>query len=354
MDMTADTTTATAPAAPQKDDLLIEVRNLKVNFYLFEGVVRALDGVNFDIRQRRSLGVIGESGCGKSVTAQSIMRIVPTPPARILEGEILLHQRDKNGNVKDTVDILKLDAGSDQMRAIRWAEVAMIFQEPMSSFSPLFTIGNQIIEAITLHTPGISKQAARDRAIDLLGKVGIPQPKRLVDAYPHQLSGGMRQRAMIAMALSCNPKLLIADEPTTALDVTIEAQILELLKALQEEFGMAMMYISHDLAVVGEMADEVIVMYLGRVVERASRDELFDAPMHPYTQALWRSIPRLEGGQDRLTPIAGTLPSPFSEQKGCPFFSRCEHRIVGLCDTHRPPTVRVSPTHEVSCVLYQQ
>ncbi len=346
-------TTAPAQALP-KDDLMIEVRNLKVNFYLFEGVVHALDGVDFDIRQGRSLGVIGESGCGKSVTAQSIMRIVPTPPARIIDGQILLHQRDDHGNAKGTIDIIKLDAGGEQMRAIRWSDIAMIFQEPMSSFSPLFTIGNQIIEAITLHNHGISKQVARDRAIDLLGKVGIPQPKRLIDVYPHQLSGGMRQRAMIAMALSCNPRLLIADEPTTALDVTIEAQILELLKSLQEEYGMAMMYISHDLAVVGEMSDEVIVMYLGRVMERASRDELFDVPMHPYTQALWRSIPRLEGGQDRLTPIAGSLPSPFAEQKGCPFFSRCEQRIVGLCDTHRPPTVRISPTHEVSCVLYQK
>jgi peptide/nickel transport system ATP-binding protein len=240
------------------------------------------------------------------------------------------------------------------MRRIRWKDVSMIFQEPMTSFSPLFTIGNQIGEAIELHFPGTTTQQARERTIDMLGRVGIPQPKRLVDAFPHQLSGGMRQRAMIAMALSCNPRLVIADEPTTALDVTIEAQILELLKSLQEEFGMSMMYISHDLAVVGEMTDEIIVMYLGMVMERASRDELFANPLHPYTQALWRSIPRIESDQERLTPISGSLPSPFTVHKGCPFFSRCEHRIVGLCDTHRPPAVRVSPTHEVSCVLYQR
>jgi peptide/nickel transport system ATP-binding protein len=337
--------TSTAP-----NPLLIEVRNLQVDFKLFEGTVHALNNVDFEIRYGKSLGVIGESGCGKSVTAQSIMRIVPTPPAKIMGGQILLH----TDNAGDAIDVLQLEADGEKMRSIRWKEVAMVFQEPMTSFSPLFTIGNQIIEAIVLHYPGTSNKEARERTIDILGRVGIPQPKRLIDAYPHQLSGGMRQRAMIAMALSCRPKLLIADEPTTALDVTIEAQILELLKSLQDEFGMSMMYISHDLAVIGEMADEVIVMYLGMVVERASRDELFDNPLHPYTQALWRSIPRIEGGQDRLTPISGSLPSPFTVHKGCPFYSRCEHRIVGLCDTHRPPAVRVSPTHEASCVLYQK
>ena len=345
--------TSARPVAPP-NDLLIDVRDLQVNFYLFEGVVHALDGVSFTIRQGKSLGVIGESGCGKSVTAQSILRIVPTPPAKVMGGEILLNQRDDEDNFIGTVDVLKLEASGSQMRAIRWKDVAMVFQEPMTSFSPLFTIGNQISEAILLHFPGTTSQQARERTIEMLGRVGIPQPKRLVDVYPHQLSGGMRQRAMIAMALSCKPKLLIADEPTTALDVTIEAQILELLKSLQSELGMAMMYISHDLAVVGEMSDEIIVMYLGQVMERASRDELFDNPLHPYTQALWRSIPRLEGGQDRLTPISGSLPSPFTPQKGCPFFSRCEHRIPGLCDTHRPPVVNISPTHDVACVLYQK
>lgn len=338
-----------------KNDVLIEVRDLQVHFHLFEGVVRALNKVDFEIRQGKSLGVIGESGCGKSVTAQSILRIVPTPPAKIVGGEILLHLAgDENGRAPETINLLDLEANGPKMRSIRWKEVAMVFQEPMTSFSPLFTIGNQISEAILLHFPHLSKQEAREQTIEMLGRVGIPRPQRLVDAYPHQLSGGMRQRAMIAMALSCKPKLLIADEPTTALDVTIEAQILELLKALQQEFGMAMMYISHDLAVVGEMSDEIMVMYLGMVMERATTEELFAQPLHPYTQALWRSIPRIEDDQDRLTPISGTLPNPYTEHKGCPFYSRCEHRIPGLCDTQRPPMFSVSPTHQVSCFLYQQ
>jgi peptide/nickel transport system ATP-binding protein len=296
--------------------------------------------------------VIGESGCGKSVTAQSIMRIVPSPPGKDVGGEILLHMRDEDGRPIETVDVLKLPPNSARMRSIRWKEIGMIFQEPMTSFSPLFTIGNQIMEAIRLHIPNTSEKQARDRAIDLLRKVGIPQPSRLVDAYPHQLSGGMRQRAMIAMALSCNPKLLIADEPTTALDVTIEAQILDLIRSLQEEFGMALMYISHDLAVVSEMSDEIMVMYLGRVMEHASTDEIFEHPLHPYTQALWRSIPKLDVDQKRLVPISGVLPNPYIVQKGCPFYSRCEHRITGLCDEVRPQFIEASPNHWVYCHLY--
>ncbi|NJM40429.1 MAG: ABC transporter ATP-binding protein [Anaerolineae bacterium] len=332
---------------------LIEVHDLKVDFNLLEGVVHALNGVDFEVKYGKSLGIIGESGCGKSVTAQSIMRIVPTPPAKVVGGKITLHLKGETGQPIEDIDILGLESSGSQMRNIRWKHVAMIFQEPMTSFSPVFTIGNQIIEAVLLHVPGATKDSARQRAIDVLGRVGIPKPNRLVDAYPHQLSGGMRQRAMIAMALSCNPKLLIADEPTTALDVTIEAQILELLKELQAEFGMSMMYISHDLAVVGEMSDDIMVMYLGQVMERATTDELFADPKHPYTQALWRSIPRIEGNQERLTPISGTLPSPFSQHRGCPFASRCEHRIDGLCDTQRPPMYQISPTHQVSCFLYQ-
>jgi peptide/nickel transport system ATP-binding protein len=334
-------------------DTLIEVHDLKVDFNLLEGVVHALNGVDFEVKYGKSLGIIGESGCGKSVTAQSIMRIVPTPPAKIIGGNITLHLKGENGKPAEDVKILDLEASGSQMRNIRWKHVAMIFQEPMTSFSPVFTIGNQIIEAVLLHVPGATKDSARQRAIEVLGRVGIPKPNRLVDAYPHQLSGGMRQRAMIAMALSCNPKLLIADEPTTALDVTIEAQILELLKELQAEFGMSMMYISHDLAVVGEMSDDIMVMYLGQVMERATTDELFADPKHPYTQALWRSIPRVEGNQERLTPISGVLPSPFTQHRGCPFASRCEHRIEGLCDQQRPPMYQISPTHQVSCFLYQ-
>lgn len=355
VDSTVTRTEPATAAGDDRGDVLIEVRDLQVHFHLYEGIVRALNRVDFEIFQGRSLGVIGESGCGKSVTAQTILRIVPTPPAKIIGGAVRLHMRDPEGKrPPEVINVLDLDAGGDKMRSIRWKEIAMVFQEPMTSFSPLFTIGNQISEAILLHMPGVSKREARERTIEMLNHVGIPQPRRLVDAYPHQLSGGMRQRAMIAMALSCNPKLLIADEPTTALDVTIEAQILELLKSLQAEFGMAMMYISHDLAVVGEMSDEIIVMYLGMVMERATTEELFAQPLHPYTQALWRSIPRIEGDIERLTPISGTLPSPYTEHKGCPFYSRCEHRIRGLCDTQRPPMFRVSPTHQVSCFLYQQ
>ncbi len=327
---------------------LVEVRDLQTYFYLYEGVVRAVDGVSYSINKGKSLGVIGESGCGKSVTAQSMMRIVPTPPAKEVGGEILLHLE------KGTVDILKMTANSPEMRALRWKEISMVFQEPMTSFSPLFTIGNQITEAIRLHIPDLTKKEMRDRVIELLGKVGIPQPSRLIDVYPHQLSGGMRQRAMIAMALSCNPKLLIADEPTTALDVTIEAQILELIRSLQEEFGMALMYISHDLAVVSEMSDEIMIMYLGRIMEKATTDEVFNNPLHPYTQALWRSIPTIDGDIKRLNTISGMLPSPYTVHKGCPFFSRCEQRIPGLCDEAKPVVTEVTPTHTVSCFLYEK
>jgi peptide/nickel transport system ATP-binding protein len=335
-----------------ENNKFIEVRDLRTYFYLYEGVVRAVDGVSYDIRKGKSLGVIGESGCGKSVTAQSIMRIVPTPPGKEVGGEILLHLDVADG--AKTIDLLKVPADSDQMRAIRWKEIGMIFQEPMTSFSPLFTIGNQITEALKLHVPNITKKEMRERTIELLGKVGIPQPSRLIDVYPHQLSGGMRQRAMIAMALSCNPKLLIADEPTTALDVTIEAQILELIRSLQDEYGMALMYISHDLAVVSEMSDEIMVMYLGRVMEKASAEEIFRNPQHPYTQALWRSIPVIEGELKRLQTISGGLPSPYMVHKGCPFFSRCEHRMPGLCDEARPQLYETSPGHTVSCFLYDK
>ncbi len=333
-------------------DLLIEVRDLQTYFFLYEGVVKAVDGVSFEIRRGRSLGVIGESGCGKSVTAQSIMRIVPSPPGREVGGEIVLHLKDDEGNY-ELVDVLELPASGEKIRSIRWKHISMVFQEPMTSFSPLYTIGNQIMEAILIHMPHMTKREAREQTIELLRHVGIPQPSRLIDAYPHQLSGGMRQRAMIAMALSCHPDLLIADEPTTALDVTIEAQILELIKTLQAEYGMALMYISHDLAVVGEMADEIMVMYLGRVMEHAVTDEIFDNPLHPYTRALLRSIPTIEGELSRLVPISGTLPSPYAVHRGCPFYSRCEERMEGVCDVSRPSLTEAAPGHKVSCFLYQ-
>ncbi len=335
----------------QNSDLLIEVKDLQVHFFLHEGIVRAVENVSFSIRQGKTLGVIGESGSGKSVTAQSIMQIVPSPPAKILNGEILLHVENGPGSYQ-VMDLLQLPARGDQMRSLRWKEFSMIFQEPMSSFSPLHTIGNQIIEAIVIHYPEVSKKEARLRTIELLRRVGIPRPERLVDAYPHELSGGMRQRAMIAMALSCNPRLLIADEPTTALDVTIEAQILTLIADLQKEYGMAIMYISHDLAVVSEIADEIMVMYLGMVMEHADAETILHNSMHPYTQALWRSIPRIDGPLEQLVPIKGALPSPFTLHEGCPFFSRCDKRIPGLCNTAVPPLIEVDPGHFVRCVLY--
>jgi len=320
---------------------------------LHEGVVRAVDGVSFAIRQGQTLGVIGESGSGKSVSAQSMMGIVPSPPAKQIGGKILMHLSD-NGKGYRVVNLSDLPPKGDEFRSIRGKEIGMIFQEPMTSFSPVHTIGDQIMEGILLHIPGISQKEARERTIEILRRVGIPKAERRVDSFPHQFSGGMRQRAMIAMALACNPKLLIADEPTTALDVTIEAQILELLKDLQQEFNMAIMYISHDLAVVGGVADEVMVMYLGLVMEHASAEELFENPLHPYTQALWRSIPKIDGDLARLKPISGTLPSPFAVHKGCPFFSRCEERIVGVCDMARPPLVEVTPGHKVRCYLYAE
>ena len=307
--------------------------------------------MSFNIYQGRSLGVIGESGCGKSVTAQSMMRIVPTPPGREVGGTIQMFLREDGGSA-EVVNVLELQAGGEKMRSIRGQQIGMIFQEPMTSLSPLHTIGNQIAENILIHEKGVTEKQAKERSIEMLGRVGIPRPQRLIDAYPHQLSGGMRQRAMIAMALICGPRLLIGDEPTTALDVTIEAQILELIKGLQADFGMALMYISHDLAVVGEMSDEIMVMYLGQVMEHSSTDEIFDNPLHPYTKALWRSIPTIEGELKRLETISGTLPNPYPVQKGCPFFSRCEQRMPGLCDEARPPLYQVTPTQTVSCFLY--
>ena len=331
---------------------LLSVRNLKTYFHQDEGLVKAVDGVSFDVTPRATLAVVGESGCGKSVTARSILRIVDRP-GRIEEGEILFRRRPANGMPGEIVDLANLDPNGPKMRAIRGAEIALIFQEPMSSFSPVHSVGNQIVEAILLHQE-VSRGEARDKTIAVLRRVGVPSPEERMDQLAHQLSGGLRQRAMIAMALSCKPSLLIADEPTTALDVTTQMQILELMRQLQREDGMAIMLITHDLGVVAEMATEVAVMYLGRVVEQAPVDAIFHAPKHPYTRALLRSIPRIRTRtRERLTPIAGAVPHPYDRPRGCPFHPRCPEFKAGRCDQETPSLLPVAPRHAVSCVLYQ-
>ena len=331
---------------------LLEVKDLKTNFYLDEGVVRAVDGASVSINRRGVLGVVGESGCGKSVLARSIIRIV-RPPGRTVEGEILYDRGSSSDDDTSATNLLDLPIDSPQMRDIRGSEISMIFQEPMVSFSPVHSIGSQIVEGIKLHQK-VSEKESRDRAVEMLRRVGIPNPESRIDNYSFNLSGGMRQRAMIAMALSCSPSLLIADEPTTALDVTTQAQILELIGELQEEFGMAVMLISHNLGVVAQMSDEVVVMYLGKVVERADVNTLFNDPKHPYTQELLRSIPRLsrERQTDRLTAIEGTVPPPYQRPTGCTFHPRCPKFMAGVCDVLEPQTIEINDGHEVSCLLY--
>jgi len=343
--------TNNAPNAPLGEDYLLSVRDLRTYFHLYEGVVRAVDGVSFDIRLGQTLGIIGESGCGKSVTVQSIMRPVPTPPGRIEGGQMLLRLPGPDGAPREAVDLASIPADGDQMQHIRWRHISIIFQEPMTALSPVHTIGDQITEAMLFHMPGLTKADARRQTIELLQGVGIPRADRFIDAYSSQFSGGMRQRAMIAMALSCRPELLIADEPTTALDVTVGAQILALIKDLQRKHNMAMLYISHDLAVVGQMSDNIMVMYLGVAVELASTRETYNSPLHPYTQALWRSIPSIDGPLERLRPIVGNLPNPYAPRQGCPFYSRCERRM-DHCQDAVPDIVEVNPGHWVRCFLY--
>ena len=332
---------------------LLSVRNLKTYFPQDEGTVKAVDGVDLDLYPGATLGIVGESGCGKSVTARSILRIVDRP-GRIVDGEIQFRRPAADGASGGVmVDLAKLPSNGPEMRSIRGAEIALIFQEPMSSFSPVHTVGNQIIEAILLHQK-IGRRDARDRAIEMLRRVGVSSPEERIDQLSNQLSGGLRQRAMIAMALSCNPTLLIADEPTTALDVTTQTQILELLRQLQREDGMAIMLITHDLGVVAEMATDVAVMYLGRVVEQAPVDAIFHAPRHPYTRALLRSIPRMRSRAGaRLTPIAGAVPHPYDRPTGCPFHPRCADFLAGRCDREAPSLKPVGDQHAVSCFLYE-
>jgi peptide/nickel transport system ATP-binding protein len=327
-------------------DPILSVRDLKTYFVGDEGTVRAVDGTSFDLFPGETLGIVGESGCGKSVTARSILRIVERP-GRIISGEILLRRAD--GSV---VDLVKLPSDGTQMRAIRGGEIGLVFQEPMSSLSAFHTIGNQLIEAIRLHAP-LSKRAARTRAIDLLAMVGIPRPAQRIDAYSFELSGGLRQRVMIALALAAEPRVLIADEPTTALDVTTQAQILELIRRLQQERGLAVILITHDMGVIAEMTDHVVVMYLGHEVETGPVDTIFHAPAHPYTRALLRSIPSvLAEPRSRLATIAGSIPHPFARPSGCPFHPRCPEFMRGTCDKTFPDEVAIGESHATACHLY--
>lgn len=328
-----------------EQSVLLSVKDLATQFFSQEGILDAVDGVSFQIRRGEALGIAGESGCGKSATAQSILRIVPKN-GRIVAGEILWQPNGK------MTDLVKLDDRGQEIRRIRGAEIAMVFQEPMSAFSMVYTIGNQIMEVIRLHQR-CSEREARERAIEILRRVGMPRPEQTIDAYPFALSGGMRQRAMIAMALSCNPALLIADEPTTAVDVTIQAQVLELLKELQRELEMALIVITHDLAVISELCDRVMIMYLGKDVESAPAQELFRNPKHPYTVGLLHSVPELgQGHTQEIDPIAGTVPNPYQRPTGCPFHPRCPEFIEGVCDTEYPPQVEVTQGHRVRCHLY--
>ncbi|MCZ6624481.1 MAG: ABC transporter ATP-binding protein [Deltaproteobacteria bacterium] len=315
---------------------LIQVKDLRTSFFTPEGEVQAVDGVSFEIEEGKTLGLVGESACGKSVTALSIMRLVPSPPGRIVGGEILYRGQD----------LLRLNGES--MRKIRGNEISMIFQEPMTSLNPVFTIGNQIGEAIRLHQK-LGKRETREKTVEMLRLVKIADPEVRIDDYPHQLSGGMRQRVMIAMALSCNPSLLIADEPTTALDVTIQAQILELMKELQERLGMSLLLITHDLGVVAEQTDEVAIMYAGKIVERARAKAIFDRPLHPYTVGLLNSLPGMGGKKKRrLDAIPGMVPSPLELPSGCRFRDRCP-KAAGICAEGEPELVEKEKDHWVSC-----
>jgi peptide/nickel transport system ATP-binding protein len=327
---------------------ILSVQGLKTYYHQDEGVVRAVDGASFELYPGRTLGIVGESGCGKSVSARSILQIVERP-GRIEAGSILL-QRDGAGAI---VDLAQLDPEGREMRAIRGSEIALVFQEPMTSLSAFYTVGNQIGEVIRLHM-GLDKQAAHQRAIELLAMVGIPRPERRVDEYPFQLSGGLRQRVMIAMALAAEPRILIADEPTTALDVTTQAQILDLLRGLQKKRGLAIILITHDMGVIAEMADDVVVMYLGRSVERGPVDEIFHTPKHPYTKALLRSIPSiLARPRDKLATISGSIPHPYDRPPGCPFHPRCGDFMPGRCDRLAPEMQPAGERREVSCFLYE-
>jgi oligopeptide/dipeptide ABC transporter ATP-binding protein len=329
---------------------LLEVNDLKIHFFTDEGVVKAVDGVDLTIERGKTLCLVGESGCGKSVTSRAFIQII-RKPGRLVSGS-MMYRLQKGDGPEEIIDLAKLDPKGPDIRQIRGQEIAMIFQEPMTSLSLMHTVGQQIMEMVRLHT-GATKREARDWAIEMLQRVGIPKPERLVDEYPFRLSGGMRQRAMIAMALSCNPTMLIADEPTTALDVTTQAQILDLMLELQDDYGMTLLFITHDLGVVAEIADDVAVMYLGKIVERSDADTIFNNPQHPYTQALLRSIPKISMQRDELEPIKGMVPSPFRRPVGiCQFQPRCTQRVEA-CSQVEPAYTQINKNHSVRCLLYE-
>ncbi|MCG5217931.1 ABC transporter ATP-binding protein [Streptosporangium sp. KLBMP 9127] len=334
------------------DETVLRIEDLHTHFELDDGVVHAVDGVDLDIRRGEVLAVVGESGCGKSVMARSVLRLIDRP-GRITGGHIWVRTGDGTEGTDGMADMVTADARV--VRSVRGKRVGMVFQEPMTSMSPMHTLGNQIGEAIMLHE-SVTKAEARERTVELLGRVGISAPERRADEYPFQMSGGMLQRAMIAMALACGPELLIADEPTTALDVTTQAQILDLLRSLQQDTGMAVMLITHDLGVAAQMADEVAVMYLGSVVERGPVAEVFREPRHPYTKALLRSVPKLGSrSRERLQPVRGMVPHAYRRPPGCPFHPRCDEFIAGRCDVTVPsPVPGPEPSRVVSCLLYEE
>jgi len=322
-------------------DVILDIRNLKTFFYTYDGVAKAVDGISYRLSRGEPLGIVGESGCGKSVSALSILRLIPDPPGRIVEGQIFF----KETNL--------LELAYDRMREIRGNRISMIFQEPMTSLNPVFTVGNQIAEAFRLHQ-GLKRQEALEKSIDMLKLVNIPSPEKCVGQYPHELSGGMRQRAMIAMALACNPEILIADEPTTALDVTIQAQIIDLMLQLKEELGMAIILITHDLGIIAETVKRVIVMYAGKIVEEAPTRTIFKTPLHPYSQGLLQSMPRLGDkvrlGRIRLEEIPGVVPSLYELPAGCRFSTRCSHAME-ICRKEEPDLEEIDESHFCRCWL---
>jgi len=323
----------------------MSVQGLKTHFHLRDGILKAVDNVSFDVQKGKVLGLVGESGCGKSITARSVLRMVKRPGKST--GKVMFRN---NGEI---VNLIDLEPSGEEIRNIRGDRISMIFQEPMNSLSPVHSIGNQVTEGLMLHL-GLNKQQAREKAIELLANVGIANPETRIDSFPHQLSGGMRQRAMIAIAISCNPSLLLADEPTTALDVSVQAQILKLLKDLQNEHQMSIIFITHDLAVVAQMADRVLVMYLGQEMEEADVEDIFYNPMHPYTEKLLDSMPDLSKAKknDRLEIIAGSVPEPINLPKRCVFYDRCHRVIQGTCDREVPPLYTPKTGHRVRCFLY--